>query len=122
MTKKYNSNKPVVPGWNAHVRDVHSLARVDFSLWQASGKLRDGYIAQSMRHSHAVFKYTLCACKRKNNKHRADCMAFPRGGNTYDFWKSVNRSVNSNVPLPNIINNISGLEKYVNCGGIIIRI
>ena len=33
------------------------------------------------------------------------------GGNRYDFWKSVKRSVNSKVPLLNVIHNTSGSEK-----------
>ena len=115
MTSKSKSKKPIVPGWNAVVRDAHLLARDAFSLWQASGKPSDGYIAHAMRHSWALFKYMLCACKRMDDKHRADCMAknLLRGGNRYDFWKSVKRSVNSKVPLRNTVNNISGSEKNI---------
>ena len=38
------------------MRDAYSLTMDAFSLWQASGKPRDDYIAHTMMHSQAILK------------------------------------------------------------------
>ena len=111
--KKPKSNQyKQVPGWNSHVKDSHCAARDAFFLWRQHGSPRNGPIATLMRRSRAVFKYTLRACKRNENKHRADSMAQSLfvNGNAFNFWNEVKKVTNSKVPLSNTIENVTGSD------------
>ena len=41
----------IVPGWNEHVKDLHSAARISFLLWTENGKPRFGPASELMRNS-----------------------------------------------------------------------
>ena len=38
-TKGRNNKSHIVPGWNDHVSNLHSIAREAFLLWRENGKM-----------------------------------------------------------------------------------
>ena len=81
----------VVPGWNDHVKDLHSHARGIFLLWRENGSPRNGPLAFMMRRSRAHFKLALRYCRRHEAQLRADALSNKLEEHDFvNFWKNIN--------------------------------
>ena len=84
----------IVPGFNEHVKELHTMSRHEYIAWRSAGKPRFGGICLSMNQSRLRFKSALKFCQHNENQMRADALA--RSMMT-KFWKDVKK--NSNVSL-----------------------
>ena len=93
----------MVPGWNDHVRDVHTEARHAYVTWRDFGKPRSGPVCELMRTTRLRFKYALRHCQAAEDTARADAIA--KSLATKDmagFWKSI-KNMNNKYHLPNLL-------------------
>ena len=105
--KNYN----IVPGWNDYVKDHHCVARDAYLLWRDSNKPRQGELFQNMLRTRAKFKYVLRECKNDEERLRADGLAKSLSDKDYvAFWKGVNQTNNSKVPLSADIDGVAGVS------------
>ena len=88
-----------VPGWNAHVREVHAASRDAYLLWKIGGRPREGVLYDLMRNSRLRFKHALRLCKNNKNAIIADKIA-DNLSNKDDrtFWREIKNVTNSKVP------------------------
>jgi len=88
----------IMPGWNTHVKEKHSLARDAFIAWAETGKFRQGPIYDQMRVTRARFKLALRYCKQNQEALKADALASSLANNdTSKFWSEISKQTNSNV-------------------------
>ena len=96
----------IVPGWNTHVKEMHSLARDAFIAWSNEGKPRQGSLYDEMRVTRARFKLALRYCKQNQEALKADALANSlSSNNTNKFWSEISKLTNSNV-----INNVLSID------------
>jgi hypothetical protein len=94
-----HGNYKHVPGWNDHVKDLHSVTRDAYLLWRYHGKFRAGAVFENMYKTRAQFKYALKMCQREEQKMRPDAMASKLVDMRYDeFWKDVSKKKLENHP------------------------
>ena len=90
----------IVPGFNEHVKELHTIARHEYIAWRSAGKPRFGGICLSMNQSRLRFKSALKFCQHNENQMRADALARSMMNNDMaEFWKDVKKNSNSNVSL-----------------------
>ena len=90
----------IVPGFNEHVKELHTIARHDYIAWRSAGKPRFGEICLSMNQSRLRFKSALKFCQHNVNQMKADALARSMMNNDMnEFWKDVKKNTNSNVSL-----------------------
>ena len=90
----------IVPGFNEHVKELHTIARHEYIAWRSAGKPRFGGICLSMNQSRLRFKSALKFCQHNENQMRADALARSMMNNDMTkFWKDVKKNSNSNVSL-----------------------
>ena len=90
----------IVPGFNEHVKELHTFARHDYITWKSAGKPRFGEICFSMNQSRLRFKSALKFCQHNESQMRADALARSMMNNDMNaFWKDVKKNTNSNVSL-----------------------
>ena len=105
--------QPVVPGWNAHVRQFYDNSRRAFLNWRQAGCPRDGPSAEAMRFSRARFKHELRKCKRNEEQMRAESLAAKMIlGKSVSFWAEIRRNTGDKCKLPQTIDGTSG-EKNI---------
>jgi exonuclease III len=104
-----HGNYKHVPGWNDHVKDLHSVARDAYLLWRDNGKSRAGAIFDNMNKTRAQFKYALRICQREEQRMRADAMASKLVDMRYDeFWKDVSKQSARKSPLATTVGGVTG--------------
>jgi len=64
-----------VPGWNKDVREKHKAARQAYLYWIENHKPKSGPLFDIMKESKKEFKYALRACRKSQQKCKADAMA-----------------------------------------------
>jgi len=64
-----------VPGWNKDVREKHKAARQAYLYWIENHKPKGGPLFDIMKESKKEFKYALRACRKSQQKCKADAMA-----------------------------------------------
>ena len=90
----------IVPGFNEHVKELHTIARHEYTAWRSAGKPRFGGICLSMNQSRLRFKSALKFCQHNENQMRADALARSMMNNDMtEFWKYVKKNSNFNVFL-----------------------
>ena len=90
----------IVPGFNEHVKELHTIARHDYIAWTSAGKPRFGEICLSMNQSRLRFKCTLKFFQHNVNQMKADALARSMLNNDInEFCKDVKKTTNSNVSL-----------------------
>ena len=65
----------IVPGFNEHVKELHTIARHEYIAWRSAGNPRFGGICLSMNQSRLRFKSALKFCQHNENQMRADSLA-----------------------------------------------
>ena len=110
-----NLSGHIVPGWNDCIKDLHAEARNAYILWRNLGKPRGGPIFELMRHSRLSFKYALRRCKRQVEMAKADAIAKDfNSKNVREFWKKVQKTQNSRIPLPTNVDGCVSKEDVAN--------
>ena len=90
----------IVPGFNEHVKELHTFARHDYITWRSAGKPRFGGICLSLNQSRLRFKGALKFCQHNENQMRADAFARSMMNNDMtESWKDVKQNTISNVFL-----------------------
>ena len=64
-----------VPGWNKDVREKYKAARQAYLYWIDNHKPKSGPLFDIMKESKKEFKYALRACRKSQQKCKADAMA-----------------------------------------------
>jgi len=64
-----------VPGWNKDVRENHKAAPQTYLYWIDNHKPESGPIFDIMKESNKEFKYASRACRKSQQKCKADAMA-----------------------------------------------
>ena len=89
-----------MPGFNEHVKELHTFARHDYITWKSAGKPRFGEICFSMNQSRLRFKSALKFCQHNESQMRADALArLMMNKDMNAFWKDGKKNTNSNVSL-----------------------
>ena len=65
----------IVPGFNEHVKELHTIARHDYIAWRNAGKPRFEEICLSMNQSRLRFKSALKFCQHNVNQMKTDELA-----------------------------------------------
>ena len=90
----------IVPGFNEHVKELHTFARHDYITWKSADKPRFGEICFSMNQSRLRFKSALKFCQHNESQMRADALARSMMNKDMNsFWKDVKKNTNSNVRI-----------------------
>jgi len=85
-----------VPGWNKDVREKHKAARQAYLYWIDNHKSKSGPLFDIMKKSKKEFKYALRACRKTQQKCKADAMAEAlRNRSPKIFWQSIRKSKKS---------------------------
>ena len=68
-----------VPGWNKDVRENHKAARQAYLYWIDNHKPKSGLLFDIMKESKKELKYALRACRKTQQKCKADAVVDPTG-------------------------------------------
>jgi hypothetical protein len=110
-----NKYKYQVKGWNDDCRESHKQARDAFKLWSINGKPKNGPVYDIMRRARALFKYSIRACRKRNEKEKSDELANSLDCNDYNsFWKSVNNVCGKKVPTTEVVDSTCGPKNIAN--------
>ena len=91
----------IVPGFNEHVKTLHTEARNAYIIWRNIGRPRVGETCFRMRTTRLAFKYALRQCKCLEDTMRANALATSLlSKDTNSFWKHVSVSRNKKVCTP----------------------
>ena len=102
------------PGWNDHVKEFHSAAREVFIMWKDMGKPRQGPIYELKKRANARYKYAVRYIKRHQNELRKESLANKLGrNNCKDFWREIKSSDKSKMPLPHVIDDVTGENNII---------
>ena len=89
-----------MPGFNEHVKELHTIVCHEYIAWRSAGKPRFGGICLSMNQSRLRFRSALAFCQHNENQMRADALAWSMMNNDMtEFWKHVKKNSISNVSL-----------------------
>ena len=100
------------PGWNDHARDLHTAARECFIMWIDAGRPKHGPVFDLMKTSRARFKYAIRFLKNHECQLRKDSLAKKLSqSRPDDFWKEIRQVNNCNIPLPNSIEDVTGIDE-----------
>ena len=103
---KRNAN---VPGWTDYVADLYDSSREARSLWLAHDKPRQGRYYQLYMNSRMKVKLAIRYVKKNEAQLRKDSLAKKLSScSSKEFWKEIQSMNNSNTPLPEVIDNVSG--------------
>ena len=89
LTEKYRS----LCGWNKHVQDTHSEARLKFKTWIEHNRPAYGYVYEQMRRGSQSFSKSRLKWCQNNQEHiRMDILAGQRASKNFGkFWKSTGK-------------------------------
>ena len=100
------------PGWSEYVKDSYNDSKEAFNLWKENGRPRQGPIHEIYIRARAKFKLALRFIKAHENECKRESMAKKLSSkSSAKFWKEVNKSTKTNIPLPTSIDEISGDEQ-----------
>ncbi|KAJ2941053.1 hypothetical protein O0L34_g13183 [Tuta absoluta] len=104
---KRNKRKPVT-GWNFHVAQTHSVARLHYECWLVAGKPSTGDIHYQMILAKKVFKNKLKWCIRNEETIKMDILAIHRKEKNFPkFWNATKKLQNKqSLPV-----SVDGLQK-----------
>ena len=82
----------IVPGFNEHVKTLHTEARNAYIIWKNIGRPRVGETCFRMRTTRLAFKYALRQCKCLDDTMRANALATSLlSKDTNSFWKQTRK-------------------------------
>ena len=103
-----------MPGWNDYVADLYDSSREARSLWLAHGRPNRGPIHDLHVQTKRKVKYAIHFIKKNEAQLRKDSLAKKLSScNTKEFWKEIRNINNSNAPLPEVIDNVSGANNIL---------
>ena len=109
---KRNTN---VPGWTDYVSDIYDFSKETRSLWLSHGKPRQGPIYHLHMKTKMKVKYAIRFVKKNEAQLRKDSLAKKLSNcSSKEFWKEIQSINNSNTPLPEVIDNVSGAHNILN--------
>ena len=90
--------------WNDYARYLHSAARECF--------IKKTYIFDLMKTSRARFKYDIRFLNNHECQLRKDSLAKTLSqSRPGDFWKEIRQVNNYNIPLPNSVEDVTGIDE-----------
>lgn len=97
-------------GWNKHVRESHTEARLKFKVWVLYNRPVAGFIYDQMYESRKTFKSRLKWCQNNQEQLKMDILAKHRSTKSFSkFWKATGSlEVRSGLPV-----SIDGLNEPV---------
>lgn len=94
----------VIPGWNDHVRQLHSLARKAFLYWRDNGRHLYGSVYDNMKSSRSNFRLAFKKCKFNENDIRNGKLVDKLNDKNYkEFWSEVHKTNKHNLAYPTVI-------------------
>ena len=106
MNKIRDNKYAQLSGWNQYCKEVHSLARDTFTIWNEAGKPRRDVLADNMRRTRSQFTHAIQFCKQNTESIVSDKIAnrlLKR--DTQEFWSEIKKP-NSHKPFQ--VDNIDG--------------
>ena len=102
ICKTVSAKDFIVPGFNDHVKTLHTEARNAYIIWRDMGKPRVGETCFRMRNTRLSFKYAFRQCKLLEETMRANALALSLlTKDSNSFWKHVAATRNKRIcPLP----------------------
>ena len=73
-TRKKGSYKQVL-GWNSYCKELHSIARDAYLIWQSNGRQTHGLQFSNIKRTRAQFKHALRQCKQESSRAQANLLA-----------------------------------------------
>ena len=112
--KNDNRNNFNMPGWNDYVSDIYESSREARSLWLSHGKPNRGPVYELHVNTKRKVKYAINFIKKNEAQLRKESLAKKLSDcNVKEFWKEVRSMNNSNTPLPEVIDNVSGANNIL---------
>ena len=96
----------IIPGFTDHVKELHTLAGVDYCSWRVEGKPRSGPLCLAMKQSRLRYKSALRYCKANEDAMRFN--ALPKSLMDKDmnsFWQGITKVDTAKIPLASTIKN-----------------
>ena len=104
QSRKYK----IIPGWNDHIKELHTIARKYFLQWKLNGKPLNGPVIDSMKSSRNCFRSALKQCKNNEDEIKNKKMVNSLLAKKYkDFWRDVHANKNGNMVKQAVIDNES---------------
>lgn len=95
-----------IPGWSDECKQLYASAKVDYFVWNSTGRLRIGQVYEQMKSSKREFKKALDKCKKNEIDIRNSKIAASFSNkNKKEFWSTVKKL---NAKVGNSINKIDG--------------
>lgn len=92
--------KKQIVGWNRHVSQAHTDARIKFQTWILHGRPPQGVIFNQMCESRKIFKSRLRWCQNHQDQIKMDILATHQTNHDFRaFWKCAEK-LNSKPGLP----------------------
>ena len=103
-----NRKYKTIPGWNDHLKELHTIARKYFLQWRLNGKPLNGSLLDNMKNSRNSFRSALKHCRNNEDEIKNKKMVNSLVGKKYkDFWRDVHTNKNGNVLKQVVIDNES---------------
>ena len=112
--KSKSKNNLNMPGWNDYVSDLYESSREARSLWLSHGKPNRGPVYELHVNTKRKVKYAINFIKKNEAQLRKESLAKKLSDcNVKEFWKEIRSMNNSNTPLPEVIDNVSGANNIL---------
>ena len=102
------------PGWKEFASDLYDIFRDAYFLWRDSGSPRQGMLFDMKNRTKARFKSAMRFIKNNEDTLKKDSLARKLlSKNDKEFWKEIRVMNSSNMPLPNVIDGVTGSGNIV---------
>ena len=102
------------PGWKEFASDLYDISRDAYFLWRDSGSPRQGMLFDMKNRTKARFKGAMRFIKNNEDTLKKDSLARKLlSKNDKEFWKEIRVMNSSNMPLPNVIDGVTGSVNIV---------
>ena len=93
------------------MKELHTSARNDYTVWQNPGSPQSGTFCTDMRRSRLRLKYALRQCNQNEKYIRAEQYAKSlMNKDMTSFWDSIRKYSNTRIPLASMIDNCTGKD------------
>ncbi len=95
-------------GWNDFIKNSYDDYRAAFLLWRESGSVRSDFY-ETMNKKRKLFKYSLCKCRRDEQRRVKDNLALSYKGKDFkQFWEHVKKEEQVKCSTVDCVDDISG--------------